>query len=371
MFAAKLLPALQERGYEFIVVTQQSSPDLPEEGQFKGIPVYRLPFYTPLVGGNIAPLVAIRQQVAKLKRGFAPDLIHTNNLGGSILFHLDTTKSYPAPWLLTLHGIIYKLLVERDSRLFSTPHQGKYEHVIKGETVFHKALRTANWITCVSETLLAETRRFEPEITSCSSVIYNGLEESSLHPTPLPFNPPWLLCLGRLAPYKGFDLALTALVSILERFPHIRLTIAGDGPSRSDLERLTVELGLTHAVDFVGWIAPDQVPALINNATVVVMPSWGEGLPLVALEAALMARPVVATRVAGLSEVVKHQQTGLLTEEYDSGGLAQAIASLLEHPDRATRMGQAARSRVKNVFSFERCVAAYDALYQQLTSRQK
>jgi glycogen(starch) synthase len=166
---------------------------------------------------------------------------------------------------------------------------------------------------------------------------------------------------------KGFDLALPALASILERFPKIRLIIAGDGPERSALERQVVELGLSNIVHFTGWVAPHEVLTLINTATVVVMPSRWEGLPSVALQAGLMARPVVATRVGGLPEIIVHQQTGLLVEKEDGAGLAGATAFLLEHPETAMRMGQAARQRVREVFSWEQCVNAYDALYRQLS----
>jgi len=79
-----------------------------------------------------------------------------------------------------------------------------------------------------------------------------------------------------------------------------------------------------------------------------------------------MCRPVVATRVSGLSEVVLHQDTGLLIEPEDSNGLADGIAWLLDHPQSATRMGQAARRRVQEVFSWEQCVTAYDDLWRQL-----
>jgi glycogen(starch) synthase len=125
-------------------------------------------------------------------------------------------------------------------------------------------------------------------------------------------------------------------------------------------------MGLTRAVDFVGWVAPAQVPTLLNSATAVVISSRQEALPLVALEAALMARPVVATRVGGLPEVVVHQKTGLLVEKDSREGLAAAISFLLDHPAVAAQMGQAARSRAREVFSLERCVAAYDALYRTL-----
>jgi glycogen(starch) synthase len=166
---------------------------------------------------------------------------------------------------------------------------------------------------------------------------------------------------------KGFDLALQALALLKERFPHARVIIVGDGPERSALQRQAAELRVDNCVEFVSWVAPDAVPEWINRATLVLMPSRGEGLPLVALEAAMMARPVVGMRVGGLAEVVLHQQTGLLVDSGDVTALANAIAFLLDHPDRAARMGQAARHRAREVFSFERHVDAYEALYRRLT----
>jgi len=134
------------------------------------------------------------------------------------------------------------------------------------------------------------------------------------------------------------------------------------------LERQINELGLTDIVDLIGWVAPGEVPALLNTATVVLMPSRQEPFGLVALEAALMARPVIATRVEGLPEVVVHEQTGLLVEQENSGALAEALAYLLARPHTAIQMGQAARLRAQQVFSWERHVTAYDALYQKLAT---
>jgi glycogen(starch) synthase len=192
------------------------------------------------------------------------------------------------------------------------------------------------------------------------------LDVPALLPQPLPNDLPRLLCLGRLAAQKGFDLAITALASIAGRFPNARLIIAGDGPERPALERQVAGLGLADSVDFTGWVSPDEVLTLINRATMVVMPSRWEGLPSVVLQAAMMARPVVATRVSGLSEVVVHQKTGLLVEPEDLNGLAEAIAWLLDRPETAARMGQAGRRRVQEEFSWARCVDAYDALWRRL-----
>jgi glycogen(starch) synthase len=227
-------------------------------------------------------------------------------------------------------------------------------------------LGAADWVTGKSAAVLDQARQFMPEITTRSSVIHNGLSVPALLPNPLPTDAPRLLCLGRLAVEKGLDVAIIALASITKRFPNARLIVAGDGPERAALERQVAELSLANVVDFIGWVSPDEVFALINTSTMVLMPSRLEGLPSVVLQAAMMARPVVATRVSGLAEVVIHQDTGLLVGSENSNALAEAVAWLLDHPESAIRMGQAARRRVQELFSWEQCVTAYESLWRQL-----
>jgi glycogen(starch) synthase len=346
VLAAKLLPALQERGYEFRVVTVLRSPDLPREACYEGIPVYRFPF--SLAHNNVDQVLEIRQQIAKLKRTFAPDLVHINAVDVSNFFHLTTVNAHLAPFLVTLHGEWQK----------------------EADSIVKHTLQNAAWITGCSAAILLRGQQLVPEIISRSSVIYNALRAPALLPGPLPIRAPRMLCLGRLVFEKGFDSALTAFASIVERFPQVRLVIAGDGPARTSLAQQAAKLGLTNVVDFVGWVAPDKVPALINTATIVVIPSrCAEAFGLVALEAALMARPVVATRIGGLHEVVAHRQTGLLVENEDSKALAEAVAFLLREPRIAMDLGQAARQRAQELFSFERYVEAYDTLYRRLAGR--
>jgi glycogen(starch) synthase len=350
IFAAKLLLALRER-HEFVVVTRQDSPDLPLEDSYGGVPIYRFPFCTALAGRDVSQMVALRRQVTALKRNFAPDLIHIHNFGPSILFHLETSTARPAPVLFTV-------------QLEISPYKIAGADTLMGET-----LRSADWVNCVSSETLAQVRERAPETIPRSSVIFNSLALPPLLPLPLPTESPRLLCIGRLQGQKGFDLALSALAEIVDRFPHVHLTIAGDGPERSALERRAAELNLAGVIDFVGWVSPDKVPELINTATIVIIPSRWEGLPLVALEAASMARPIVATRISGLSEIVLHKQTGLLVDPEDTAGLAEAIAFLLAHPEHAAQMGRAGRSRVQELFSWEHCVEAYNHLYRKLANQ--
>ncbi len=356
MMASKLLLALRRRGHEFIVVTRQDQPDLPSRDQYHGISVYRYPFWKALTSGNMDCLIQLRQEVTELKRLFKPELVHMNCFGPSWLLYQDTAKSDTTPLLATLHTM---------------PQHTTVLRALRPDGLLRKTLRGAGWVTCVSATVMEQTREVVPEIIPYSSVICNGLEEPALAPTALPFDPPRILCLGRLVPEKGFDLALNAFALLVAGFPGARLIMAGDGEARTDLERQAAALRLGDAVSFIGWVAPDKIPALINSATVVVMPSRSEALPSAALEAGMMARPIVAAHIGGIPEIVVDHETGILVDPEDFESLANAIVFLLRQPTVAIEFGLAARRRVQMRFSFVGYVDAYDDLYRKLTAESE
>jgi glycogen(starch) synthase len=347
LLAAKLLPAMQARGYEFVVIASKNHADQPDETHYKDIPLHRFPFQHSLTEKNIDQVMQVRQKVAALKRAFAPHLVHINAVGAENFFHLTTTGAHRAPSLVTLHGKWWS----------------------QADAIVADTLTGADWVVGCSAAILAEGRRLAPDIGHRSSIIYNGVESPRLAPEPPRFDAPRLLCLGRLVREKGFDLALTAFGMLRGRFPRARLIIAGDGLARAELEKQALEQGISQAVDFAGWIPPHTVPALINSSTIVVMPSREDSLPLVALEGAAMARPIVGTRVGGLPEIVAHQESGLLVEKEDSRSLAEAISFLLENPDMAVQMGLAGQMQVQRLFTWQRHIDAYDHLYRSLVGR--
>jgi len=350
VLAPKLLSGLRRRGYEFTVVTRNDLVDQPTEMDCEGTAVHCYPFGKAYMRGNLEQLLQMRRHIAQLKRRFAPKLVHINLFGPSALFHYDTASVDRAPVLVTIHN--------KESAML--------QHSCATDGLFRKALRSAQWVTCVSTAVLNHWRQMAPEISSYSSVIYNGYAAADLVPTPLPLEPPRLLCLGRLSREKGFDLALTAFASIVGRFPEARLVIAGDGPERGALEKQAARLNLARAVEWLGWIAPQNVAQLLTTVTMILLPSRYEGLPSASVEAALMGRPVVAARVGGIPEIVVHEQTGLLVPPEQPNALAQAIELLLDHPQNAIALGAAARQRAQELFSFERYLTGYEALYTDL-----
>jgi glycogen(starch) synthase len=350
VFGAKLMSDLQRYGHEVAVITSHDYLDLPDEARYNNIPIYRLPFRAALKNGHVHQLAELCRRVKRLKLSFNPDVIHVNAVCPVSMLHLRTAHVTAAPVVLRMN------------------QEALVDEMGKANTLTRQALESADWVCCVSSAVLAKLQSLFPAINGRSSVIHNGVELPTIVNDAVPVQAPRLLCLGRLVPAKGFDLAVAALASIAARYPNLRMVIAGDGPERAKMERQVAQLDLSRIVEFIGWVEPDRVLPLISTASIVLIPSWREGLPTVALQAGLMGRPIIATRVGGLPEVVLHHQTGLLCEKGDGGGIADAIAYLLDHPKRAVEMGQEARRRVGENFLWERCVAAYDSLYRQLTS---
>src|SRR5437870_13694470 len=165
--AARLLPALQSRGHEFAVVTWDNVEDA-DQILYQDIPVYRFPFFSGGHQDGLRSMIETRRQVARLKQQFAPDLVHINSYGRSVLFHLNTTSAHPGPVLVTLHQALPDEPVANDSLL---------GHV----------LRTAGWVTACSSAVLTHARRLVPEVIPCSSVILNALEPPPFAPPPTPF----------------------------------------------------------------------------------------------------------------------------------------------------------------------------------------
>jgi len=173
--------------------------------------------------------------------------------------------------------------------------------------------------------------------------------------------------MGRHVPEKGFDLAIEALARVLGRIPDARLMIVGDGPARASLERRASDLGVAGRTEFLGWVPPDEVPDVLDRSTIMLVPSrWEEPFGLVAVEAALAGRPVVATRTGGLSEVVLDGRTGIVVPVDDVEAMADAMMQLLGDRDLAIKLGRNAAESARNRFGLERFIANYDDLYHNV-----
>ena len=159
-----------------------------------------------------------------------------------------------------------------------------------------------------------------------------------------------IICVGRLSPEKGQAGLLRSFATLRPRHPELRLRLVGDGPDRASLEALAKELGLSDAVVFTGRLPEEDTLAEIAHADLLVLPSFMEGLPIVLMEAMAAGIPVIASRVAGIPELVEDDETGLLFTPSNWDELSSRIDLLLGDEALRTRLVKQARAKVTSEF---------------------
>jgi glycosyltransferase involved in cell wall biosynthesis len=222
-------------------------------------------------------------------------------------------------------------------------------------------------VLCVAEALARDYR-------ARATVIPNGVEVEALDADApeaiavrrdLGLGPrPVVGFAGRLTAQKDPMTFLRALAALRRERSTATGLIVGDGPLRAELEREAARLGLTEHCVFTGLRA--DVGALLGAMNVFVLSSVSEGFPFVLLEAMARARPVVATAVNGVTEIVEPDVSGILVAPGDPDAIAAAVSDLLRRPERARALGEAARARVADRFGVERMMRETERLYRQV-----
>jgi glycosyltransferase involved in cell wall biosynthesis len=168
---------------------------------------------------------------------------------------------------------------------------------------------------------------------------------------------------ARLEPEKGHPTLLEAWPHVLQHVPDAYLLVIGEGSRRDALEALARDLRIAHRVVFTG--RRDDVPAVTAALDVAVLPSYREAQGLTILEAMALSRPVVASNVGGIPEMIQDGRTGLLVEPHDADGLAHAITRILTDHPLADMLARQAHDMVHDRFSIELMVEAVQAIYEE------
>lgn len=199
-------------------------------------------------------------------------------------------------------------------------------------------------------------------------VVANGIDPAAYCPRTHDGPMRRIVTVANLRPEKAHDVLIEAAVLVLKRCPDTEFVFAGDGAHRAHLEALARLRGVAGRVRFMGHC--EDVPRLLSESDLFVLPSRSEAFPNGVLEAMAAGLPVVASRVGGIDELIEHQRTGVLVPPGDVRALAFALLDLMQWPDHAVELGRAARRTVETKYSFRRMVEQFERIYvEQLASR--
>ena len=340
-YLLSLLPGLRERGWEtrmlMLHAGEPGAREFADELERRGVPVDSI-----RLRADVDPL-AFARLVSYLGRK-RPALLHTHLVHADVYGQLAGAVAGVPVRFSTKHGFNEF----RESRGFALA-----DRLVAGLADVHIAVSRG------LARYLAETEGFAED---GFQIVHYGIRAGD---SPRPYRgPPRLLCVGRLIPIKGHLVLLRAFAQALDEVPELELRIAGRGPLDPALRSIVDELGLGPRVQLLGQVSPIQ--AAIEDVGVVVMPSLGEGFGMVALEAMERARPVIASAVGGLVDIVRDGQTGILVPPGEVEPLARAIVDLATDPARAAELGAAGREHALEWFKDERSLERTELLYRSL-----
>jgi glycosyltransferase involved in cell wall biosynthesis len=336
----QLLPDLRERGWDVhFLMLHEDEPgawEFARELEARGVPLDAIK-----LRADVDP-IAFGEIVTHLSRR-RPRILHTHLVHADVYGQLAGAMSRVPLRLSTKHGFNEF----REGRFFGLADRtvGSLAHV-------HIA---------ISQGLahyLAETEGFDEETFE---IVHYGISSRD-GVSSYQGSEPRLLCIGRLIPIKGHLVLLRALARARSRVPGLELDIAGRGPLEPALKAFARELGIEEAVRFLGFVSPVQ--RAVEGVAIVVVPSLGEGFGMVALEAMERARPVIASAVGGLPEIVADGDTGFVVPPGDAEALAEAMVALGDDLPRAATMGLAGRERALAEFPPKRSADRIEELYR-------
>jgi glycosyltransferase involved in cell wall biosynthesis len=214
--------------------------------------------------------------------------------------------------------------------------------------------------------------------------IHNGIEIEEYHPDikevrnkklelrrelGLKSDVPVIGAIGRLVWQKGFEYLIRAIPQVIEAFPEAKFLIVGEGPLRRRLEELSERLKIEDNIIFTGFRS--DIKDILATIELLAIPSLLEGLPIVLLEGMAMAKPIVATRIDGMTEVLENSETGLLVPAKNPHKLAEAIIEILKNKTKADLLGQNARKIVEEKFSVKKMVEQTELVYEKLLTEKR
>ena len=358
---------LVEKGYEIDVVTCNTE-ETPVEEEVDGIRIHRLPSWN-ILGGTYPipkPTVTTFKILFQLSRNRF-DLINTHSrFFPTSLLGLIFAKLKRKPLVHTEHGAPHVVL---SNKLIGSVNKA-YDHTI-GSLIIKSAARNIGVSQAVCDFLKhlgakniiaipngIDTDVFRKVETDLTKNL--GLSGATV-----------ITFVGRLIYAKGVQDLISAFLMIKETVPNVKLLIVGDGPYRGDLESLAYQTDCGDDILFLGKKNQTEVIDILSATDIFVFPSYSEGFAISVLEAASIGLPIIATDIGGTREIIEHGKTGLLIKPREPRQIAEAVSLLAGNKQAAPenlarKLGEAARLKIINNYSWENAVRETLQVYQEI-----
>lgn len=350
-YVLSLSKQLQAQGHSVIIASDGG--DLESQVRAMGMIHWRLPFNTS-AELSLQVVRGMRELTRHLQQE-PVDLIHAHTRVGQVVADRISRRLH-IPYVTTWHGIYKRRLSRRlwpcTGRLTIAISSPVRQHLVRDFGVPEERIR----------------------------LVYNGIDVQHYAAPPdvqavrfyrqqlkIPTDSPVIGSTGRLAAgrVKGFDVLLAAASILKKRFPNLRVLVVGDGPRRPFLEDVARRLRILDLIHFAGQSQDVRVPLAVMDLF-VFSSRWPEAFGLTLVEAMAAGKPIVATRVGAVPEIVQHGESGWLVPQEDPAQLAQGIALLLSDRSLAKKLGQQARQRVLELFDVHRMVSQIEAVYREV-----
>lgn len=301
----------------------------------------------PGLKGFLYQLIYFLEAGSLADRIAAQNITHLHN-------HIASSSCTVAMLAAELGGFSFSFTMH-GPHIFFEPYRWRVDEKIKH----------AKFVACISHFCRSQGMIFSrPDQWDKLKIVHCGVDPSLFETVIHQGTGKRLLYVGRLAAEKGLPVLLESLTELTRTEPDMVLTVVGDGADRALLEQQVSDLGLQNHVRFLGYQSQAAVREHLKNTDIFVLPSFAEGIPVVLMEAMAAGVAVVATQVAGVSELVHSGVNGYVVPPGDRQALSECISFLMKDADTRNRLGAAARTKVEQEFN---ALTEVEKLYQLFT----
>ena len=353
MHVLQLMRYFTTQGFEIGLVSAPE-PRLLREAEKLGVRLFVNPYFVRRlhIFNDIRAFVPVKKAIKE----FSPDIIHAHSTKAGLIARFWSAVLNVKPIIFTAHGWAFTEGREYWKRFLLAQIEKLAGYV-------------TDKIICVSEFDRKLALKFKVAREDKLVVIHNGVDPNEFFKISRDYhkssNEVIVTFVGRLAPPK--DLLL--LIDAIKLVPEIKLQIVGDGELRQQVEGYIFKNGLRDRVILLG--ERFDIPKILAESDIFVLPSRWEGLPLTIIEAMMSGLPVVATRVGGIPELVDDGVNGYLVPSRDVNALAKAIRKLVSDVELRERMGKAGREKAIEKFTLDKMLSKIAQVYEDVLIKRK